>query len=669
MDKPKFLFFLFTVLLFARCVPPGDEGLNDVIVDFSDPEIQKLYDLQDRGVVDSLKRYFGHRNATFRYLSVLSFSSIQDSAAVDSIAPLLYDPVDAVRVAAAYALGQIGQPKAEEHLLKAFDRTDTSGVSRYFNAAIMEAIGKVGKENLVEKLATISTYTLRDTTLMEGQAWGIYRYGLRGMFHQEGTNKMLEFATQQRYPTSVRLIAANYLSRFSELDLADAAVQVAPALPREDDPRIRMALVIALGKTRVESAANALLYQYNIDQDDRVKVNILLALQNFDYQIGKTTALSALNDANLAIAETAASYFVARGVPEEASTYWQMAKAPTRRWQVAMQLYAAAMKHLPMGFEESRKYLNWELRRRYETSPNPYEKAAALKALANYGWNYRYIRDAGYPSDLLPVRAASVEALAKIAGMDNFSAFFGGGRRVKRELSDYFRDAIETGDVGMMTVAANTLRNPGLAFEETFDSLVILENAMRKLRIPREIEAYNELQKALDYFNGVETKIAPPRFTHKIDWKLVNDVKEDTRAIVKTGKGDITLKLMPVIAPGSVGNFIELVLDDFYKGKNFHRVAHNFVIQGGCPRGDGFGSMDYAIRSELPYLHFDKGGYVGVPSAGLHTEGVQFFITQGPAPHLDGRYTIFAKVESGMDVVQKIEIGDVINEVVLTNIK
>ena len=657
-------------ILFIKCVPPSEEGLDDIYVDFTDPSIQQLYDLQDRGLSDSLYQYFTHKDATYRYLATLAFASIKDSSAVDSLVRMLYDPIDPVRVAAAYALGQMGQPSAEEPLLKAFDRTDTSGVSRFFNAAVLEAIGKCGNDNLVEKLATISTYNLKDTALLEGQAWGLYRYALREKTAPEGTDKMLEFATDLRYPVSVRLIGANYLWRAEGIDLSEDDDVIAPALPREDDPRVRMALVIGLGKTGTDRAANTLLYQYNIERDNLVKINILTALGNFDYAKVKPVVMQALEDPDISIAQRAAEFFINNGIPEEASNYWQMAKTPGRPWQVSTLLYGAALKHLPQGFEESRRYLNWELRRLYENSSNPYEKAAALKALSYHGWNYRYIRDAAYPSELMPVRTASVEALADIAKMPNFKSFFGGGRRAKKELSDCFRDAIANGDAGMMATAANALQNEELDFRDVFDSLAVLENALTTLRLPQEIETYNEVKKALDYFQGKEPEpIARPRFTHEIPWKLISDFKEENRAVIKTSKGDITLKLMPEYAPGTVANFIELINDGYYNEKNFHRVVPNFVIQGGCPRGDGYGSLNYAIRSELPYLHYDEGGYVGMASAGNHTESNQFFITHSPALHLDGNYTIFAKVEKGMDVVQQIQVGDVMNEVVLVSVK
>ncbi len=666
MHKYSLILLVLSAFILTRCVPPSEGEQADVHLDFTNPIYQSLYDLQDRGMTDSLVHYFRQKDPTLRYIAALAFASIKDSLAIDSLTGLLYDPVDEVRIAAAYALGQIGNPKAQQPLLDAFDRYDTTGVSRYFNSAILEAIGKCGSPNLLESLASISTYRLSDTLLMEGQAWGIYRFALRDIVSPLGTTKMMDFATNSKYPADVRFIAANYLARAKNIELLKGDSLIAPAIAREDDPYIRMALAIALGKTKSDRAATSLLYQYNIERDYRVKCNILRAFSNFNYEEVKPVVLQALQDSSLPVAVTAAQYFVDNGIKEDAPSYWQMAKEPGRDWEVALTLYTAASRHLSYGAEESRKYLNWEIKRRFENAASPYEKAAALKALAEYGWNYRYIRDVGYPSDLAPVRTASVEALAKIARMPNFNSFFGGGLTARRDLSECFRDAIDNGDVGMMAEAAKVLREPGLNFKASFDSLSTLESSLKKLRLPQEIETYNEVKRTLDFFQGVETG-APekPRFNHKIDWKIITDLKNNAKVILKTKKGDITLALLPEEAPGTVANFIELVKEKYYDGKNFHRVVPNFVIQGGCPRGDGYGSPNYSIRSELPYLHYDEEGYVGMASAGNNTESVQFFITHSPTPHLDGNYTIFAKVEEGMNVVHKIQIGDVIESAIL----
>lgn len=655
--------------LFTQCVPPSEEKALGVHLDYTNPSYQALYDLKDRGQTDSLLNYFKSKDPTKRYMAVLAFASIKDPAAIDSLGYMMGDPEEEVRIAAAYALGQIGDVRAEPLLIRAFQQGDTAGVYKNINAAILEAVGKCGTKKMLQNLVSIGTYRNTDTLLLEGQAWGIYRFGLRDSILPEGTTKMLDFATNSRYPASVRFIGANYLSRVKKAELERSDSLLGPALAREEDYRIRMCLAIALGKTKTERAANALLLQYNVEGDYRVKCNILRALGNFDYEAMKTTVFNAISDPNLAIATTATEFFIEHGVPTDAGTYWEIAKQPGRKWEIAMNMYAAASKYLPYGYEETRKYLNWEIKRRFENAPSPYEKAAALKALSQYGWNYRYIRDAGYPSEFIAVRTASVEALANIAKMPNFNSFFGGGVTARRELAECFQDAISSGDVGMMAVAADVLRDSTAHFKSVFDSIGVLESALKKLRLPQEIETYNEVKQTIDYFKGEKSAPAVTKFNHKIDWKHITDFKPGSTVVIKTKKGSIVLDLLYNEAPGTVSNFLVLIKDKYYNGKNFHRMVPNFVIQGGCTRGDGYGGPNYTIRSELSYLHYDQAGYVGMASAGNNTESAQFFITHSPTPHLDGKYTIFAKVKEGMEVVNKIEVGDVIEEVTLVEPK
>jgi cyclophilin family peptidyl-prolyl cis-trans isomerase len=118
-----------------------------------------------------------------------------------------------------------------------------------------------------------------------------------------------------------------------------------------------------------------------------------------------------------------------------------------------------------------------------------------------------------------------------------------------------------------------------------------------------------------------------------------------------------------------VSNFIHLAQENFYDGKVFHRIVPNFVIQGGCPRGDGYGSLEYTIQTEIsPDLRYESQGMVGMASAGNHTESSQFFITHSPALHLNGNYTIFAEVIEGMDVVNTIRVGDKISDVIINTL-
>lgn len=138
------------------------------------------------------------------------------------------------------------------------------------------------------------------------------------------------------------------------------------------------------------------------------------------------------------------------------------------------------------------------------------------------------------------------------------------------------------------------------------------------------------------------------------------------KAIIKTEKGDITLELFPNEAPGTVANFEKLANKGFYDGLTFHRVIPDFVIQGGCPNGNGTGGPGYTIKCETegnPHKHGI--GALSMAHAGKDTGGSQFFITHSPQPHLDGVHTVFGQVIEGMDVVYKIRQGDVMNTITI----
>jgi peptidyl-prolyl cis-trans isomerase B (cyclophilin B) len=133
-------------------------------------------------------------------------------------------------------------------------------------------------------------------------------------------------------------------------------------------------------------------------------------------------------------------------------------------------------------------------------------------------------------------------------------------------------------------------------------------------------------------------------------------------AEIKTAKGTIRIELLRDAAPKTVANFIKLAKSGFYDKRIWHRVVPDFVIQDGCPRGDGWGGPGYQIRCEYNDLPYNTGS-VGMATSGKDTGGSQYFICQSPQPHLNGRYTLFGNVIEGMDVVEKIEIGDLIKSV------
>jgi len=140
-------------------------------------------------------------------------------------------------------------------------------------------------------------------------------------------------------------------------------------------------------------------------------------------------------------------------------------------------------------------------------------------------------------------------------------------------------------------------------------------------------------------------------------------------AIIKTEKGDMTVEFFEKDAPGTVDNFVKLSKDGFYDGLTFHRVIPDFVIQGGCPKGDGTGGPGYTIDCELDgeNQHHDR-GVLSMAHAGRDTGGSQFFIchSRKNTAHLDRKHTVFGKVVDGLDVIDDIRQGDVIKKIEVT---
>src|SRR5438128_3200510 len=132
---------------------------------------------------------------------------------------------------------------------------------------------------------------------------------------------------------------------------------------------------------------------------------------------------------------------------------------------------------------------------------------------------------------------------------------------------------------------------------------------------------------------------------------------------IKTAKGDITLCLDPKLAPNTVNNFVFLARNQFYDGLKFHRVEANFVIQGGDPKGDGTGGPGYQFKDE-PVGGEYTAGAVAMANSGPNTNGSQFFIcTVDDSKKLQTLYNLFGYVQSGIDVVLKIAVGDVMTSV------
>ena len=137
-------------------------------------------------------------------------------------------------------------------------------------------------------------------------------------------------------------------------------------------------------------------------------------------------------------------------------------------------------------------------------------------------------------------------------------------------------------------------------------------------------------------------------------------------ATIVTDKGNMEVEFFEADAPNTVENFIKLARQGFYNGLKFHRVIPDFVIQGGCPRGDGTGGPGYKIKCELTGENqYHDRGVLSMAHAGRDTGGSQFFIchSRRNTAHLDRNHTCFGKVVEGLEVIDDIRQGDLIKKI------
>ena len=139
-------------------------------------------------------------------------------------------------------------------------------------------------------------------------------------------------------------------------------------------------------------------------------------------------------------------------------------------------------------------------------------------------------------------------------------------------------------------------------------------------------------------------------------------------ATISTSKGTIRIELHDDKTPKTVANFEKLAGDGFYDGLTFHRVIADFMVQAGCPKGNGTGGPGYSFEDEFDSdLRHDGPGVLSMANSGPNTNGSQFFITHVATPHLDDKHSIFGRVIEGQDIVDAIQQGDVMEKVTISD--
>ena len=632
---------LFLCILVIIAVVSCRKKQSDPLNVFHDSVLQRIVDFQDQRLTDSLIPYLNSTNDLYKWHAINAFASIQDSIMGLRLAEMISNSnTNTINKALALAVGQIGQEETCNTLMEKFKTYDSIATK----GAILRALGRCMNDESVDEYANLE---FENNELKQAHAWGIYRAGLNGYNQDALVKKALQYLGSS-HTVETRLGAAHYLGRTGDIKINAYENELFNSSKGDPSPEVRMASALALSKIERPSVNNHLLDILEKENDYRVLINSLRSLGRMHKEKNIPVVIELLDHENSNVAVQAASYL------GQHANGFHLDDLEIKLDSIQNFRVKAAITKLLVDELGSARI--WEM---IENASNQYEQAALIDAAPMSIESLNKVKQLMINRNTH--KSVSTAASSKFAALRKSEDF---PNDQKEAFINGIIEGFETNDIAVIGNLCALLTDEELNFKEEIDDISFLLNAQENLSLPRDVETHQEIQKAIDYFNGQTYVPTKPAFQHPIDWDFVATIRKDQQVLLNTSKGEIVMEMHVEESPGSVAAIAKLVKDGYYNGKTFHRVVPNFVAQGGCPRGDGWGSLDYTIRSEFNHLNYST-GTVGLASAGKDTESCQWFITHSPTPHLDGRYSIIATVLEGMDVVHQLEMGDVIESMEL----
>ncbi len=654
------------LVAFFTSLPAAQPAIQENLADDELAPILMLEDYRDPAA--ALAPLLGHESAAVRRRACLAAGRIGLLDCPDPFRPVLEailtgDDSAPVRAAAAFALGEAEERESIAVLIAALD-----DAAPQVRSAAAEALAKLGAEAAVPALVRLlgddEPLAVRRTVLLSGWRIADPRTAIRAV------EIFLGGAEELRLP------AAYHLARFGRRVPAESEplppipAELATEMARHGDPEVRKCAARLVG-TNATRASLDLLGNLLADADRGVVVQALRAAAARGWAGAAETILRLLAGADDHLRLEAAS--AAGRVSEPALVDALLERLSDPEPAVAAAAVASLAAINPRLILGRFEFLLLDAR--------PQLRAAAARrlglAVEARGWGWF---DIAMREDRGSVRIAAAEALTEIEGP---------------AADERLLALLEDEDPVIVAIAASGIRRrsaPGSA-----ERLVA---AYRRLREDTNFEAKAEVLRGLAACGGAECALAaleealgdpdrsarvlaasllreidgrdrcggigPVALDHDLDYyrRAVAAVRRCPEALIRTSRGEITIRFAADEATLTAYNFITLVRSDYFDGIVIHRVVPDFVVQAGCPRGDGWGGPGYSIRCEINSLRYERGA-VGMALAGKDTGGSQWFIALAPQPHLDGGYTVFARVVSGMEVADRLMPGDRILDVQL----
>ena len=600
----------------SRLPPPPPAAARAIAI----AEDQRRYD--DR----ELARFLADRTPGVRARAVLAVGRLQDWTAVPDLLPLLDDSLPDVRREAVFALGQIAHRSARGALEGRLNDPDAETVD-----LAIEALGKLGDRAATPRVvsflrssspqlraeAAVALWRLADSTalpaLLVGHSDPDPEVRWRVLYALE---KIVD-------PQRIVLVTALHLNDAQWLTRA----QVARTIGRQKSPRGTAYLMGALGDPETPVVVNAIRgLQQIADSTTRGVGRALVRSLGHRDPYARVTAALALGERFAWVSIDSAGRVAAL---DSLRAHASDPDAATR---------GASVRALLRQGPASDRAL---ARRLLESDPSIYTRAAVLSA-----W------PASDAEPLLQRLKAKSPLFERMSAADRL-----GDLKLAAARTPLHAGLADTSTLfvascaGALAALGDRASVPALARawkdragDADADARIAIRDALRDLAGRSYADS---LERALPARNA-----APA--TYPDDFA---DLPPARGALLHTTAGDIEWAFFGREAPQTVKNFVRLAERGYFNGLAVHRVVPHFVIQDGDPTGTGSGGPGYTIRCEYNRLRYEA-GMVGMALSGKDTGGSQWFITHAPQPHLNGRYTIFAHVVRGMDVVGKIVQGD-----------
>ena len=663
---------------------------------------------------DTLRNLLSSPNPSIRKRAALAAGRIGNEDSVSALTPLLEKDADpGVAAMAAFALGEIESETAANALIAILKNTNTPADVR---ARAVEALGKIAAALPREQQARQVELGVAILEALKSTDQSTILFGLTAALRARPANAgpvIAKFLTHSN--PRVRADAANALAR---LRLKDGNDQLRKLVTGDVDPIVRANAARVLGVTEDKQSFEALVTRSTQDNDARVRVSAIRALASLKDpravepllargQLLTQKSLDSrppeLNEL-LEIATTLGRLLAQKD--DQAAITW-LTKINQSLSHTAPEIDVALARIAPATYlaafgsgDDARKevqrtiLLNWtaasviaaglgEIAALPESTPDKSALAATAQSLLRALLDYR---NSGLTINTLVAVHSEyaipdvLRALAAFKPPDLASVAMGQLKEsdviIRGTTADLLGDLPPSEEITNALAAAW----PQTANDDLNDAALAILDSLAKQKSTAANDLIKEALKSHDYLirrraatllktNGAgdfssQIGTVQTRNTEADYKRALGRIGKPTRAVVTTSKGSFTIDLLPDAAPLTVDNFVQLARQNYFRNITIHRVVPNFVIQDGDPRGDGNGGPGYQIRCEINQVLYDRAA-VGMALSGKDTGGSQWFVTHSPQPHLDGGYTVFGRVVTGMDVVDRIVRGDVIQSITI----